>query len=338
MKKIKRRKFIKNLSIATMGTALVPTLSELSHKRNPLDGSKSKVAIVRDPKASTNNGQSIDPSRVQDMMDTAIKALTGQKNVTDAYAFLFPKQEKTDIIAIKVNCMQTRPFTVSCHKTIDAIVNGLKSAGIAENSIIVYDWRNMDLSSCGYTRNTNATGVHCFGNDEKGWGYEEAAITPGGASVHLSKILTRCTHLINIPVLRDHPTIGVSLSLKNNYGSVDNPSSLHGPNFTCEPHIAELNAQDPIKKKQRLIVLPALVGVYQGHHSPPQFEYNGLIVSRDPVAVDYLAYQIIEEQRIKNDLRPLSKTGRYPTYIDTSAKLGVGTNDPNYMDIISIGA
>jgi hypothetical protein len=63
-----------------------------------------------------------------------------------------------------------------------------------------------------------------------------------------------------------------------------------------------------------------------------------LIASQDPVAVDYFGYKIIEEQRIKYDLRPLAKTGRYPTYIETSAKLGLGTNDPNNMDLISIGA
>ena len=337
MHKIKRREFIKNLSIATMGTALVPTLSELSHKRNPLDGSKSKVAIVRDPKASTNKGQTIDPKIIQNMMNAAIKGLTGQKNVADAYASLFPRQEKNDIIAIKVNCMHTHPFTESSRKIIGSVVNGLKSAGIAENNIILYDWKNEDLSDCGYTRNTESQGVRCFGNDEEGWGYEEVAVAPGGASVHLSKILARCTHLINIPVLRDHPTIGVSLSLKNHYGSVDSPVSLHGPNFTCEPHIAELNALDPIKKKQRLIVLPALVGVYEGHHSPPQFEYNGLIASQDSVAVDYVGYKIIEEQRVNHDLRALEKTGRYLTYIDTSAKLGLGTNDPNNMERITIG-
>jgi uncharacterized protein (DUF362 family) len=337
MHKIKRRDFIKNLSIATMGTALVTPLSDPSLKRLNRDRPKSKVAIIRDPKASMDNGQTIDSGRIQNMMDEAIKALTGQKKAADGYAFLFAKQEKKDLIAIKVNCMQTHPFSESCHKTIDAIVNGLKSAGITENNIILYDWRNEDLSSCGYTLSTETAGVRCFGNDEKGWGYEEDAVTPGGASVHLSKILTRCTHLINIPVLRDHPTIGISLSLKNQYGSVDNPSSLHGPNFTCEPHIAELNALEPIKTKQRLIVLPALLGVYQGHHSPPQFEYNGLIVSQDPVAVDTLAYHLIEEQRKKHDLRPLAKTGRYPTYIDTSAKLGLGTNDPNNIEKITIG-
>jgi hypothetical protein len=338
MHKIKRRDFIKNLSIATLGTAMVPSLSNLPPKKTPRHGSKSKVAIVRDPKASSDNGQTVDPEIIQNMMDAAIRALTGQKNAADGYASLFPKQEKNDIIAIKVNCMQTHTFTESSQITVDAIVNGLKSAGIAENNVILYDWRNDDLASCGYTRNTDASGVRCFGNDEKDWGYEKAAITPGGASVHPSKILTRCTHLINIPILRDHPTIGISLSLKNHYGSVNSPVSLHGPNFKCEPHIAELNALDLIKKKQRLIVLPALAGVYQGHHSPPQFEYNGLIASQDPVAVDYLGYKIIEEQRIKHDLRPLAKTGRYPTYIDTSAKLGVGTNDPDKMDIFSIGA
>ncbi len=338
MKKIKRREFIKNLSIATMGTAISPAFHDLAREKAFEPKPKSRVAIVRDPNASTNRGQTIDPEIIQNMMNAAIKGLTGQKNVADAYASLFPKKEKNDIIAIKVNCMHTHAFAEGCRKTIDSIVNGLKSSGIAENNIILYDLKNEDLSDCGYTRNVSSSGFRCFGNDEKGWGYEEVAVAPGGESVHLSKILTRCTHLVNIPVLRDHPTIGVSLSLKNHYGSVDSPSSLHGPNFKCEPHIAELNALDPIKKKTRLIVLPAFVGVYQGHHSPPQFEYNGLIASQDPVAVDYLGYKIIEEQRIKHDLRPLAKTGRYPTYIETSAKLGLGTNDPKEMDLISIGA
>ncbi|UCE42654.1 MAG: DUF362 domain-containing protein [Candidatus Aminicenantes bacterium] len=337
MKKIERREFIKNMSIATVGTAIYPVFPNLSREKAIEPAPKSRVAIVRDPKAATNKGQTINPDIVHKMMNTGIKSLTGQKNVADAYASLFPKHEKNDIIAIKVNCMQTHPLAESCRKIIDSIVNGLKSAGVAENNIILYDWRTEDLTSCGYTHNTDSRGVRCFGNDEKGWGYEEAAVTPGGASVHLSKILTRCTHLVNIPVLRDHHTVGVSLSLKNHYGSVDSPVSLHGPNFKCEPHLAELNTLDPIRKKTRLIVLPALVGVYQGHHSPPQFEYNGLIASQDPVAVDYHGYKMIDEQRIKHDLRPLAKTGRYPTYIETSAKLGLGTNDPNKMDIISIG-
>ena len=55
------------------------------------------------------------------------------------------------------------------------------------------------------------------------------------------------------------------------------------------------------------------------------------------IAVDYLAFKMIEEQRIKHDLRPLAKTGRYPTYIETSAKLGVGTNDPKIIERITIG-
>ena len=168
MHKINRRDFIKNLSLATMGTALLPTLSNLSLKKTLKIGSKSRVAIIRDPKASSNKGQTIDPEIIQNMMDTAIRGLSGQKNVADAYASLFPKREKTDIIAIKVNCMHTHAFTESCHKTIDAIVTGLKGAGIDENNIILYDWKNEDLSSCGYTRNTDTTGVRCFGNDEKG--------------------------------------------------------------------------------------------------------------------------------------------------------------------------
>jgi uncharacterized protein (DUF362 family) len=337
MHRIKRREFIKKLSVASIGTALAPSLPLPINKRSSSGHPKSKVAVVRDPKASTDNGQKIDSEIVQNMVDAAVKELTGQNKAADAFASLFPKQGTKDIIAIKVNCMHTHAFSESSHKVIDAVVKGLKSAGKEENDIILYDLKNEDLVSCGYTINSAKTGVRCFGNDEEDWGYEEKPVSPGGSAVHLSKILTRCAHLINIPVLRDHPTIGVSLSLKNHYGSVDSPSSLHGPNFKCEPHIAQLNALEPIRKKTRLIILPALVGVYEGHHSPPQFEYNGLIVSMDPVAVDTLGYKIIEEQRNKHDLRPLAKTGRYPSYIDSSAELGLGTNDPERIEKIMIG-
>lgn len=336
MKEVKRREFLKNLSISILGTTLRPTSLDFPFEKTSKPIPKSKVAVVRDPEATQDDGIKVNSEKMHAMMNTAIKQITGQSKVSDAYASLFPKIEKNDIIAIKVNCMHTKAFADGCFIIIDSIVSGLKTIGVAENNLIIYDSSNKGLVESGYELNTGASGVRCFGNDEEGWGYDNATVRPGGETVHLSKILTRCNHLINIPVLRDHFATGISLSLKNHYGSVDSPSSLHGLNVRCDPHMAELNALDPIKKRTRLIVLPALVGVYEGHHSPPQFVYNGLIASQDPVAVDYIGYQIIEEQRVIHDLRPLAKTGRFPKFLETAAQLGLGTNDPNNIELITI--
>ena len=65
--------------------------------------------------------------------------------------------------------------------------------------------------------------------------------------------------------------------------------------------------------------------------------YDGLIVSQDPVAADHIAWQIIDEQRVTRGLRTLAETGRPPNSLETAAKLGLGTNDPNNIELISIG-
>jgi len=270
-------------------------------------------------------------------MDTSVKQLTGQGTVAGAYASLFPALDKESVIAIKVNCMATAAFADGCHKIIDAIVSGLKTAGAAENNIIIYDSTNAALAGLGYVLNTGENGVRCFGNNEKGWGFDDAVVKPGGQSVRLSKILTECDHLINLPIIRDHGGTGISTSLKNHYGSVNAPSALHGPDFRCDPHMAELNALPPIRDKTRLIVCAALVGVAQGHHVFPQFVYDGLIASQDPVAVDHTVWNIVDEERLNLGLRPLAETGRPPKALETAAQLGLGSNDPNNIELVMIG-
>lgn len=123
--------------------------------------------------------------------------------------------------------------------------------------------------------------------------------------------------------------------MKNHYGSVDNPGSLHGNN--CDPYIADLNNTDTIKEKTRLIVLDASVGIYNGGPGgAPQFYYNSLILGKDPVALDYHCLQIIDEERKNHGLQPIANVGRPAKYIQTAAKLGLGTMDPAEMQVIQL--
>jgi uncharacterized protein (DUF362 family) len=334
---INRREFIKNLSLATLGTALSPALLNVNVGKTFGVAPRSKVVISRHPEATADKGRKVNAEVVQNMMDTAAEHLTGQATVADAYSSLFPSLAGDHIIAVKVNTMQTWQFGDGCRRILNAIVKGLTSIGVSENNIIVYDKSNTDLVSCGYVLNTGGNGVRCFGSDENGWGFDDAVFKPGGQSIRLSKILTECDHLINLALIRDHGGTGASLSLKNHYGSVNCPSCLHGPDYRCDPYMAELNALEPIKEKTRLIVIAALVGVYQGHHMSPQFIYDGLIASQDPVAADYTGWQIIDEQRVTRGLRTLAETGRPPNSLETAAKLGLGANDPSNIELISIG-
>ena len=68
------------------------------------------------------------------------------------------------------------------------------------------------------------------------------------------------------------------------------------------------------------------------------WQYNGLLVSRDPVALDQYGWNIIEEKRKENGIRSLKEVGKEPTYIATAAdsKHKIGTNDPKLMDTVFI--
>jgi uncharacterized Fe-S center protein len=66
--------------------------------------------------------------------------------------------------------------------------------------------------------------------------------------------------------------------------------------------------------------------------------FNGLIVSRDPVALDYTGWRIIEQKRAEKGLPPLREVHREPAYIATAAdsRHKLGTNDPNLIEKVEI--
>jgi hypothetical protein len=232
------------------------------------------------------------------------------------------------------------------------MVTGLTAAGVPENNIIIYDIATQGqgaLVQAGYKYNNSDVGVRCFGTfksivmkgafidgkaavPEEGWGPDfDNPVDILGREMALSTILTRCDHLINAPVLKAHiwDHTAVTLSLKNHVGSVNDPPALHANYATA---CATLNSQEAIKGKTRLVVVDALFGAWSSMMVPPQFAPNSLIVTRDPVAADYTGTEIINEERARlkqppRNARPL---------LDKAAELGVGTNDPEKMELIKV--
>ena len=72
-------------------------------------------------------------------------------------------------------------------------------------------------------------------------GFEDQASSCGAVQLRIAKILTReCAMVINLPILKDHQMAGVTFSMKNMYGVVDRPNTLHAN--SCNPGVADLNA------------------------------------------------------------------------------------------------
>ncbi len=325
-----RREFIKDVSIASLGLAAGPTLIDLSARKSSAQEGMSKVLIAEHPGAAA--GMRIDTKVVKLMVDMGIVQFTGQTTVADAWASILPGLTPNHLVTIKVNCINS---SLPSHpQVVDAIVAGLIDAGVKDNNIIIWDRTNHELSNCGYRRNTSNTGVRCFGTNQAGWGHDNQQVKLANQSVRLSKILTSSDHLINVPVLKDHSGAGITLSMKNHYGSINDPGPLHGNQ--CDPYIAELSNAPQIRDKTRFIVLDGLIGVYRGGPGgPPQFIYNSVIMGQDPVAVDYQGWKILQAERQKHGMALAQ-----PKQLGTAASLGIGTNDPNkiHLEMLDVQA
>ena len=66
--------------------------------------------------------------------------------------------------------------------------------------------------------------------------------------------------------------------------------------------------------------------------------FNGLLVARDPVALDATGWQIIERKRAEKGMKPLKEMKREPRYIATAAdaKHRLGTNDPKAIELVEV--
>ncbi|MDI6783564.1 MAG: DUF362 domain-containing protein [bacterium] len=335
-KKITRREFIKQSSVIGLGGFVAPKLVPLIPS-TPKALATSKVVVVRHTGATNGNlsGPVIYQDVVQLMTNAAIRELTGIADLGQAWQSLFPGITGTSGIAIKINLIY--PSVMPTHpQVVNTITNGLGmmfGGTYNVNNIIIYDmYGNTNFTSAGYTINTGSTGVRCFGTPTVG--YDTSFTIPVGSTTsQLSKIITQMSsYLINAAVMKDHSQAGVTLTMKNHYGSVHNPASLfHGsqPNG-CNPDIADINKCDTIKTRQKLVMIDALYGIESGGPTGGgrDFCYNGLIFSTDPVAADTVGRNIINQYRAAAGHTQLD-----PTYIHTAAGPGYLLGNDNLANI-----
>jgi uncharacterized protein (DUF362 family) len=279
------------------------------------------VVIVRSPKAITSR-RKVDSAAIERMLAAGLTRLTEARDPAQAWRRLFAPG---DVIGLKVNCLGA-PTTHTHVEVALAVAQGLAAAGLPAGNVIIYDRLTDELERAGYPV-AGDTGVRCLGSDQRG--YDAEPTEAGEAGSCFSRIVSEdCTALINLPLLKDHDVAGVSISLKNHFGSINNPNKLHLDH--CCPYVADLNLAPAIRGKQRLIICDALEVIYDGgptYRPATTYSYGGLLIGTDPVALDRVGWRIIEDLRAKAGLKPLSAEGREPKYIavagDAGHRLGV---------------
>jgi len=296
---------------------------------------KSRVVVARDAMLR-GSGTTVDSGRVLSLLDRAMQSLFDVDHPGEPWKRLV---RPGVTVGLKVNTLGGRGLSTNV-QLVEAICERLQEAGIKAHDIIIWDRDTDEMDHVGFHTSTADNRVQCFGSDRTG--FEEDYATYGKVGSRLSKILTqRCSVLINVPILKDHDGAGVTVALKNMYGVIHNPNKLHPDGG--DPYIADLNMLPAIKTKMRLTICDATTACYEGGPGfKPQYSWqnNALILSQDPVALDYIGWQIIERKRAEKKLKTLEAAGRLPRYIATAADAQhrLGTNDPRRIELVEVSA
>jgi uncharacterized protein (DUF362 family) len=294
---------------------------------------KSKVAIGRDT-LLRGKGRSLDSVRLLKLLDRSIQAIYDSDSPQQAWKRAVRAGE---VVGLKVNGLAGRGISTNV-VLVELICERLREAGIPAKDIIVWDRLDSDLESAGFRVTSNSGHVRFMGNDVTG--YEEELSVYGSVGSRLARTLTQvCDVVINLPVLKDHGIAGVSMALKNFLGAIHNPNKYHLN--IGDPYIADVNMLPAIRQKVRLQICDATTAQYEGGPSyMPQWSWqeNGLLMSRDPVALDYVGWKIIERKRADKGMKPLKDLNREPSYIATAAdsQHRLGTNDPARIEQIEV--
>ncbi len=289
-KKITRRKFIKDTSVAAIGGTLLLN-SQSSLFASTVNTEKSDVVLIRNKEVLGKNGTP-DSDIVLAMLDEAVSTLTKKKDAVAGWKTLI---KSSDIVGIKSNVWSPINTTKQVEQ---ALKKRVMDTGVSEN--------NIGISDRGVLRDP---------------------------------VFKKATVLINARPMRAHHWSGVGSLIKNYVMFVKDPYNYHED--ACS-RLGEIWTYPIVKDKTRLNVLVMFTPQFHtvGPHgfSPRHvWNYYGLIIGYDPVAVDTIGLKIFEEKRKEyfGEARPITPEPKHIKVADV--KYGLGNSEMDKINLIKIG-
>jgi uncharacterized protein (DUF362 family) len=355
---------------ATLGAAAGPARMLAAQVSSKADASKlampglfrGRVVAVDHPRSIVEGRYQAEP--VQQMMRKGMTDLTGAGGWVDAWRMFV---EPGDVVGIKVNPVGD-PHVVSAAEVVREIIAGLNAAGIKNKDIVVYDRYRAQFFKAGFDKwlpdgvRTSSAAEDYEGVQQAIEGYDpdhymDMALTlPGYDINNLTARRSYAAHfitkevnkLINLPVLKDHQSAGVTLALKNlSHGLANNVCRSHSSNTlnACGSFIPAVVSMPVIRNKTVLHVLDGVKGLYHGGPGArPQFvwEHKTIYFATDPVALDHICWKAIDEKRVAMGMKTIADDrpdkystfwNRQPEHVEIAGAMGLGEWDESKIDI-----
>jgi hypothetical protein len=107
--------------------------------------------------------QNYNPDAVRRAFTAGLTELTGEKTLENAWSTMVSPD---DVVGIKINCIAA-PKISSSIQSINETISGLKSAGVKENNIIIWDHMDRAFQRTGLDINRSSNGIRVHGSSDK---------------------------------------------------------------------------------------------------------------------------------------------------------------------------
>jgi uncharacterized protein (DUF362 family) len=321
-----------------------------------------RVVEVIDPSSIVRNR--VSQPVVRRMLEQGMMELTGESSVAGAWGkFVDP----ADVVGIKIN-PSGAPACCSSPEIVREIISALELVGVPRRKIVVFDRYSYEIDLGSYQAlvptEIRVLGIESGAFDVSGYDlniYCDANFFGEWEtrSYMASVVSQQLTKIINVPTMKDHSAAGVTGCLKNlGYGCFNNVARSHQQPYSfTEPLIGVMCSVEPLRSKA---VLHIMDGMRQVWHGGPLTQLQDFIceaktlyIGSDPVAVDAIELEAIEQKRREEGAPsvwgrdPKSITidsekfyhnprknlfYRQPGHIAAAGRLGLGISDPKRIE------
>ena len=281
---------------------------------DPLEQQKTTVRDVFGEYAI--RGTKIHSASIRSMINTGITKLADRSDPNQAWRRFIHDE---DIVALKFTRVGSQALGTN-HSLAVLLLQCLEHAGFQRDRIMIVGLDNWNPQQHG-TRPWNY-----------GWQKKQADL--GSDHDYLAQWLDEVTAIINIPSIMDDNIIGLRCALANlSLPLLKRPARLY--KNRGDPFIVEVYDLPQIRGKVRLHIANALrILYYGGPHVHPTYTYERgtLIFSRDGVALDRVALEILHTLRRDQPMPPNVSDRLFAPYLDTAYAMGLGYNDLNFIE------